>query len=601
MAAFQSNDEESQSPPANAGPERAQPTISSEDTDLSGSSSQSHNDTPTPPPAAIFDGYRQLAGWRLVVVEVCLCLGLLLSIVDASIVSTALVSIERYFDDFFEANWVILAYLISYMGFSLLWARLSDIVGRKWTIIAAWFIFAAFSLGGGLAGSIKQLIACRALQGIGGSGLYSLSNVVIPQITPKKHFGTMTGATGTVFAISSVLGPVLGGVISEDSTWRWILLLNVPCAVVAVVTLLVTWQSPGPLSILRWRSTTYGMPVWLTLITHIDFFGGFLLLGSTTLLIFAMQEAGSATYAWSSPQIIGSLSTSGVCFVGLIVWISVCHFKWDKNLNCAIFPVRLVTSRILAATFLSVLLTGFPLFLTIIDLPQRYQIVDDKSSTSAGIRLMPLLFSSAFGSTFGGLCNRRKNTTFYTLTAASCLMLIGCGLLSTAPVNTSIEPSLYGFQVVFGVGLGMTFSTATIIATMESKYADYAIAIGAVNQARILGGAIGYASSTILLNFRLAHDLQGILTPSQLTYLRQNLSEIDDLDPGQQLAVVLSIARSFDDQLRICTYLAAACVVVSLFTFSRHPTDLLKRKELGDALVDGRITLEEADRAIKEK
>ena len=121
----------------------------------------------------------------------------------------------------------------------------------------------------------------------------------------------------------------------------------------------------------------------------------------------------------------------------------------------------------------SVLLTGFPLFLTIIDLPQRYQIVDDKSSTSAGIRLMPLLFSSAFGSTFGGLCNRRKNTTFYTLTAASCLMLIGCGLLSTAPVNTSIEPSLYGFQVVFGVGLGMTFSTATIIATMESKYADY--------------------------------------------------------------------------------------------------------------------------------
>ena len=122
-----------------------------------------------------------------------------------------------------------------------------------------------------------------------------------------------------------------------------------------------------------------------------------------------------------------------------------------------------------------------------------------------------------------------------------------------------------------------------------------------MNQARILGGAIGYASSTILLNLRLAHDLQGILTPSQLTYLRQNLSEIDDLDPGQQLAVVLSIARSFDDQLRICTYLAAACVVVSLFTFSRHPTDLLKRKELGDALVDGRITLEEADRAIKEK
>ena len=122
-----------------------------------------------------------------------------------------------------------------------------------------------------------------------------------------------------------------------------------------------------------------------------------------------------------------------------------------------------------------------------------------------------------------------------------------------------------------------------------------------MNQARILGGAIGFASSTVLLNNKLAHDLQGVLTVSQLNLLRQNLGEISVLDLDQQYAIAISIANSFNEQFRVCTYIAAACVVVSLLTFSRHPTDLLKRKEIGDALVEGKITLDEADRACKER
>jgi hypothetical protein len=122
-----------------------------------------------------------------------------------------------------------------------------------------------------------------------------------------------------------------------------------------------------------------------------------------------------------------------------------------------------------------------------------------------------------------------------------------------------------------------------------------AIALGAVNQARIFGGVIGLASSTIILNVRIGTDLQGILTTSQITSLRQSLNFIPSLDPEQQLAVVNTFALSFNDQLRYCTYVAALCVVVSLFTFSRHPTDMLKRKERGEALLAGTLTLAEAD------
>ena len=210
---------------------------------------------------------------------------------------------------------------------------------------------------------------------------------------------------------------------------------------------------------------------------------------------------------------------------------------------------------------------------------------------------MPLLFASAIGSTFGGICSSKKNNTFYTLIGASALMVVGCGLLSTAGDNFSYTPevALYGYQMVFGWGLGMTFTTVTIIASTESKFQDYSIALGMVNQARIMGGVFGLASSTVILNIRLTNSLSTVLTPSQLSSLKQSLSYIPYLSELQQLAVVDSYAKSFNDQLRYCTYIAAACVIVSLGTWARRPTDLLERKRRGGELLAGRMTFEEAD------
>ena len=236
--------------------------------------------------------------------------------------------------------------------------------------------------------------------------------------------------------------------------------------------------------------------------------------------------------------------------------------------------------------------------MTIIAIPERFQIVNGLSATDAGIRLMPLLFSSALGSTIGGLLSSKRNRTFFTLTFASSLMVVGCGLLSTSSNGLAIENTLYGYQVIFGFGLGMTFTTVTIIASTESKFADYATSLGAVNQARIFGGCIGLAASTIILNVRLYDDLQSVMSFGQLTSLRQSLSYIPSLDPAQQYAVSVAFAVSFDDQMRYCTYVAAACVIISLFTFSRRPTDLEKRKALGEALLAGRISLVDADQEL---
>lgn len=176
-------------------------------------------------------------------------------------------------------------------------------------------------------------------------------------------------------------------------------------------------------------------------------------------------------------------------------------------------------------------------------------------------------------------------------------MVVGCGLLSTASDSFSYTPetALYGYQVIFGWGLGMTFTTVTIIASTESKFLDYSIALGMVNQARIMGGVFGLAFSTVILNIRLTNDLSTILSSLQLASLKQSLSYIPYLPLLDQLLVVESFAKSFNDQLRYCTYIAAACVLVSLGTWAKKPTDLLERKRRGVELLAGRMTLDEAD------
>ena len=202
--------------------------------DLPPHGTQSSSDTTAQMGAA-----KKVEGWRLVTVEVCLGLGLFFSAMDSSIVSTALVTIGDYFNGFEKIIWIVLAYHLTYMTFAIMWAKLSDLFGRKICVLAAWCVFVAFSLGCGLARSLNQLIAFRALQGLGGGGLYFLGNIVMPESTTNKYFAMMTGAQGAIFAVSSALGPVLGGIIAKQSSWRWIFYMNIPAGLSVTLVLIL--------------------------------------------------------------------------------------------------------------------------------------------------------------------------------------------------------------------------------------------------------------------------------------------------------------------------------------------------------------------------
>ena len=156
-------------------------------------------------------------------VETCsISFGLFLAMLDSSIVATSMFSIAVEFGDMDNINWVALAYTLTFLSCAVLFARISDVIGRKWAFFAAYLIFLAFSLGCGFSQSMTQLIACRALQGVGGSGLYSLTMIILPELVPDDKKKIIAAVVGVVMACAGVLGPVLGGILTEYVSWRWV-------------------------------------------------------------------------------------------------------------------------------------------------------------------------------------------------------------------------------------------------------------------------------------------------------------------------------------------------------------------------------------------
>ncbi|KIN05353.1 hypothetical protein OIDMADRAFT_39623 [Oidiodendron maius Zn] len=510
-----------------------------------------------------------------------MCLGLFLTMVETTITATALISIGNYFNESLKVTWVVLSYLLTYMGFSLIFARMSDGIGRKWAVITAWVLFSGFSLASGLAQSMNQLIVFRAIEGIGGSGLYSMAMIILPQITAVRLWGVVSGLIGITFAFSAVFGPLLGGVITSHATWRWIYLFNAPAAVIAVPLFLAAWpKSP------TYDSRRLGP-------NKIDIPGGVLLLVASALVVFAIQEAGSGRYKWNSPTIIVSLVVSGsswCAFIGWIMWLESGQklLSITPTISRSVVLKRPTGPAILtySSFYRMCFLTGGPFFVATINLPIRFQIVNGDTPTMAGVRLLPMLAAAAFGGAIGGAISSKKNLTSYQLIGAACFMLVGSGLLSTVSNGPGISPALYGYQVLLGLGIGITLSSYTLLVALSNSYRNVASAQGAIVQTRVLGGSVGLAIASMLLNRDIAKELPGFLTPLQISDLQQSLYTLSNLDQLQKEKVAAVFASSFRTQMRVSAYFSAAAVVVGLFTWQRHPASVSENKARQAALAN---------------
>ncbi|KAF8848497.1 MFS multidrug transporter-like protein [Acephala macrosclerotiorum] len=532
--------------------------------------------TPTPPqgpPAAPTLGPPGapngpvLPRWRLICLIISVCFGLFLSLIDTTIVATALFTIGEDLKTINSINWVALAYTLSYLGCAVLFARMADVTGRRNAYVAAFIIFFAFSLGCGFAQTLNQLIACRVLQGIGGSGLYSLAFVIIPEIAPQPKMQQLTGAIiGAVVAMAGVLGPVVGGAITHRTTWRWIFWINAPIGIIPLIAFIIAWPKPHQIHHPKRR-----------LLKQLDFLGAGLVIAASVLVVFSFQEAGLRADVWNQAIFVAPLVVGVVLWFALFGWETLAARKWESTLM-TMFPLRLIKRQVFMGHFVTTLLAGFPYFMVIYALPLRIQVVNGRSQLTAGVSLMPMLGSVAVASTISGMVNGKKDFIFPTLCAGAILMTIGSAALSSLENTVTLPAKMYGFQVFVGLGFGLMVSTVSMGASLECELRDRTVAQGIVAQSRVLGGSLGIAASTSILGI---HQLSSLINPHIITSFQLETLQTSALtmSPKQLEAVRKTYADSFSESMKVCAAVSGVCVLATGLTWRRRRMDIMGRRK----------------------
>ncbi|KAL8695247.1 MAG: hypothetical protein Q9218_000285 [Villophora microphyllina] len=212
--------------------------------------------------------------------------------------------------------------------------------------------------------------------------------------------------------------------------------------------------------------------------------------------------------------------------------------------------------------------------IVVVNLPQRFQIVNAKSPVGAGILMLPLLIASGLGSGLGGFLASKKNISSPSLLGATVFTTIGTGLLSSLPTSVQIPARQYGYQVICGIGLGASAANLQIITRFAVKEDESATAIGAMTQIRVLGGSIGLAIASLIFNHRATLSLRGILTPAEVSLLLSNPEAIKVYPPSQIKIIRSLYGNAYRDEMRFALYIAVVAVVAAAFTYQRKPPDV---------------------------
>jgi len=294
-----------------------------------------------------------------------LMLGMLLAALDQTIVSTALPTIVGDLKGGSHIAWVITSYLLATTVSTPLWGKLGDQYGRKIFFQAAIVIFLVGSVLAGVSHSMVELIAFRAVQGLGSGGLMVGAQAIVGDIVSPRDRGRYVGLFGAVFGVSSIVGPLLGGVFVDNLSWRWIFYINVPIGIIALIV--VASQVPGRLGRVH----------------HIiDYVGtGVLALAATSFIL--MTSLGGTTYAWGSAP-IWILGSCGVVLAGVFVLV-------ERRAAEPVLPLHLFGQRAFSVTSLVGFIVGFAMFGAITYLPAFFQVVKGISPTLSGVQLLPLM------------------------------------------------------------------------------------------------------------------------------------------------------------------------------------------------------------------
>ncbi|MCT2590217.1 MFS transporter [Streptomyces sp. N2-109] len=435
-------------------------------------------------PTAPGEGER-LSSRSLLVAIGALLLGMLLAALDQTIVATALPTIVSELGGLDHLSWVVTAYLLAATAATPLWGKLGDQYGRKRLFQAAIVLFLLGSALCGIAQDMAQLIGFRAIQGLGGGGLMTLSMAIVGDLVPPRERGRYQGLFGAVFGTTSVLGPLLGGFFTEHLDWRWVFYINLPLGAIALVVAATVLHLPA-------RSSKH----------RIDYLGTLLVASVATCLVL-IASLGGTSWPWISVQ------TAALAVLAVVLLTA--FIRVERRAAEPVVPLELFRVRTFTLCAVIAFVVGFAMFGAMTYLPTFLQVVHGVTPTMSGVHMLPMVAGMLVTSTLSGqLVSRTGRWKIFPVLGTGVTALGLLLLHRMGPDSSTLAMSVY--FTVFGLGLGLVIQVLVLAAQNSVDYRHLGVATSGASFFRSIGAAFGVAVFGTVFAGRLGDKLTGALS-----------------------------------------------------------------------------------------